>query len=72
MDRLDMAIAMIQEAKIERRRLEAMRQEINRIPANDAYHERRERIERSRTAPSEKAVSDYIVAAMRLLDRELY
>ena len=71
MDRLDMAIALIQEAKEERKRLEAMAKEIAKIPRGSDYWNMRCNIERRYTpTPHKSVVNDNLKTARRLLARE--
>lgn len=71
MDRLDIALALIQEAKEERKRLEAMEKEIERIPQGSLYWTRRAEIEsRYNPTPHKSVVNDNLKTARRLLARE--
>lgn len=71
MDRLDMALALIQEAKEERKRLEAMEKEIARIPPGSLYWNRRTEIEaRYKPTPHKSVVNDNLKTARRLLALE--
>ena len=71
MDRLDMAVALIQEAKEERKRLEAMEKEIDRIPRGPNYLRTRYEIEdRYSPVPRKSVVNDNLKTARRLLARE--
>lgn len=72
MDRLDMAIALIQEAKEERKRLEAMEKEIAKIPGSgrDYWSMRMEIESRYNPTPHKSVVNDNLKTARRLLVRE--
>ena len=74
MDRLDIAIALLEEAKEEKKRLEAMQKEIARIPKNlDVgvyWRLRREIDERYNPTPHKSVINDNIKTARRLLARE--
>ena len=71
MDRLDMAVALIQEAKEERKRLEAMEKEIAKIPRGPDYWRNRCEIEnRYSPTPHKSVVNDNLKTARRLLARE--
>lgn len=71
MDRLDMALALIQEAKEERKRLEAMEKEIDKIPSGPNYWAIWCEIERRYTpTPRKSVVNDNLKIARRLLARE--
>ena len=68
MDRLDMAIALIQEAKEERKRLEAMKKEIAKIPRGSDYWNMRYDIERRYTpTPHKSVINDNLKMARRIL-----
>ena len=75
MDNLDMALALIQEAKEERKRLEAMEKEIARIPRGSDWtvryeSEARYEIEaRYKPTPHKSVVNDNLKTARRLLAR---
>jgi hypothetical protein len=71
MDRLDMALALIQEAKEERKRLEAMEKEIDKIPSGPNYWAIRCEIERRYSpTPHKSVVNNNLKTARRLLARE--
>ena len=71
MDRLDMALALIQEAKEERKRLEAMKKEIDKIGLGVGYWDKRMEIEnRYRPTPHKSVVNDNLKTARRLLALE--
>lgn len=70
MDPLKMAIALIQEADEEKKRLEAMEKEIDKIPRGDDYWHKRMAIEdRYKPTPHKSVVNDNIKTARRLLAR---
>ena len=70
MDRLDMALALIQEAKEERKRLEAMEKEIAKIPSGSNYWAIRREVEsRYSPTPHKSVVNDNLKTARRLLAR---
>lgn len=71
MDRLDMALALIQEAKEEKKRLAAMEKEIDKIPSGSGYWSRKYEIEaRYAPTPRKSVVNDNLKTARRLLARE--
>lgn len=74
MDRLDVALALLQEAKEEKKRLEAMEKEIARIPKNldsgDYWRLRYEIEARYNPTPHKSVINDNIKTARRLLARE--
>ena len=70
MDRLDMAIALIQEAKSERKRLEAMDTEIARNPRGSDCRVRYEIEARYKPTPRKSVINDNLKTARRLLARE--
>lgn len=71
MDRLDMALALIQEAKEERKRLEALKKEIDKLPYVDGYWTRRAEIEaRYKPTPHKSVINDNLKTARRLLALE--
>lgn len=74
MDRLDIVLALIQEAKEEKRRLEAMEMEIAKIPKNlnpiDYCRFRYEIDDRYSPIPHKSIVNDNIKIARRLLALE--
>lgn len=72
MDRLDVVIALLQEAKEEKKRLEAMEKEIAKIPKGlDDYWRLRCEIEaRYKPTPHKSVINDNIKTARRLLARE--
>ena len=70
MDRLDMAIALIQEAKAERKRLEAMQKEIDRIPRGSDWRVRYEIEARYKPTPHKSVINDNLKTARRLLALE--
>ena len=68
MDRLDMAIALIQEAKEERKRLEAMNKEIDKIGLGVDYWDKRMEIEnRYSPTPHKSVINDNLKMARRIL-----
>lgn len=70
MDNLDMALALIQEAKEERKRLEAMEREIDNIPVGSDYWSIRAKVEaRYKPTPHKSVVNDDLKTARRLLAR---
>jgi hypothetical protein len=70
MDYLKMAIALIQEADEEKKRLEAMNREIAKIPPDTDYWTLRMDIEsRYNPTPHKSVVNDNIKTARRLLAR---
>ena len=71
MDRLDMALALIREAKEEKKRLEAMEKEIDKLPLTAGYWNRRYEIEaRYKPTPHKSVINDNIKTARRLLALE--
>ena len=73
MDRLDMVIELVQEAKEERKRLEAMEKEIQKLamPITSDYWSRRAEIEnRYKPTPRKSVINDNLKTARRLLLRE--
>lgn len=71
MDRLDVVITLLQEAKEEKKRLEAMEKEIDKLPFTDGYWNRRYEIEaRYKPTPHKSVINDNIKTARRLLARE--
>ena len=70
MDYLKMAIALIQEADEEKKRLEAMEKAIAKIPRGSDYWNERYRVERQYTPiPRKSVVNDNLKTARRLLAR---
>lgn len=67
MDRLDMAIALIQEAKEERKRLEAMEKEIARIPRGSDWRVQYEIESRYTPTPHKSVINDNLKMARRIL-----
>lgn len=71
MDRLKTAIALIQEAETEKKRLEAMEKEIDKIPRGNDYWKNRFEIERRYSPlPRKSVVNDDLKIARRLLALE--
>ena len=71
MDRLKIAIALIQEAEAEKKRFEAMEKEIDKIPRDGFYMKRRYEIEaRYSPIPRKSVVNDDLKIARRLLALE--
>lgn len=71
MDRLKVAIALIQEAEEEKKRLEAMTKEIDKIPQGSDYWRKRFEVEnRYRPIPRKSVIKDNLKTARRLLARE--
>lgn len=70
MDRLDTAIALIQEAKEERKRLEAMKKEIDKIPRGSDWRAKYEIETRYKPTPRKSVVNDNLKTARRLLALE--
>ena len=73
MDRLELAISLIREAKAEEKRLVDMLTEIDKIPANDPFRQKKVDAIRGRyrVIPSDKTANDYLKTAIQLLEREV-
>lgn len=70
MDRLEVAIALIQEAKEEKKRLEAMEKEVDKIPLDSSYWSRVYEIrEKYNPVPCKAVINDNLKIARRLLAR---
>lgn len=70
MDPLKMAIALIQEAYEEKKRLDAMEKEIDEIPLGSDYWTKRMEIEnRYKPTPHKSVINDNLKTARRLLAR---
>lgn len=70
MDYLKTAIALIQEADEEKKRLEAMEKEIDKIPPGADYWRKRMDIEeRYKPTPHKSVINDNLKTARRLLAR---
>lgn len=72
MDRLDMAIGLIREAKDEKKRLEDMEREIAKIPKGtpDYWRARCDIESRYSPIPHKSVINDSLKTARRLLARE--
>lgn len=70
MDYMKMAIALIQEADEEKKRLKAMEKEINKLPIDADYWRKRMAIEDEyKPTPHKSVVNDNLKTARRLLAR---
>ena len=69
MDRLDIAIELIREAQIERKRLERMEEEIDKIPktAPDRWKRRHEIDAKYSPLPRKSVINDNLKIARRIL-----